>query len=99
MWDSVNNGQPLYELHNNKSLRTPDLDDCEGILGVDVLNNHKGILNLGGGNLDLGGHIIPLDHSSFVSTPASRDPTLVLLSSCNQWLIALKGFWCLRGNK
>ena len=48
-----------------------DLDGCEGILGVDVLNNHKGVLNLGG-------HIIPLDHSSFVSTPACRDPTLVL---------------------
>ena len=54
-----------------------DLDGCEGILGVDVLNNHKGVLNLGGGYLDLGGHIIPLDHSSFVSTPACRD--LILL--------------------
>ena len=47
-----------------------DLDGCKGILGVDVLNNHKGVLNLGGGYLDLGGHIILLDHSSFVSTPA-----------------------------
>ena len=25
MWGSVNNGQPLHELHNNKSLRTPVL--------------------------------------------------------------------------
>ena len=48
-----------------------DLDGCEGILGVDVLNNHKGVLNLGG-------HITPLDYSSFVSTLACRDPTLVL---------------------
>ena len=48
-----------------------DLDGCQGILGVDILN-------LGGGYLDLGGHIIPLDHSSFVSTLACRDPTLVL---------------------
>ena len=55
-----------------------DLDGCECILGLDVLNNHKGVLNLGGGYLDLGGHIIPLDHSSFVPTPACRDPTLVL---------------------
>ena len=28
-----------------------DLDGCEGILGVDVLNNYKGVLNLGGGYL------------------------------------------------
>ena len=25
LWGSVNNGQPLHELHNNKSLRIPDL--------------------------------------------------------------------------
>ena len=49
-----------------------DLDGCEGILGVDVLNNHKGVLNLGGGYLDLGGHIIPLDHSSFIPTCLCR---------------------------
>ena len=35
-----------------------DLDGCEGILAVDVLNNHEGVLNLGGGYLGLGGHII-----------------------------------------
>ena len=52
-----------------------DLDGCEGILGVDVSNNQKGALNLGGGYLDLVGHIIPLDYSSFVSTPSYRDPT------------------------
>ena len=27
LWGFVNNGQPLHELHNNKSLRTPDIDD------------------------------------------------------------------------
>ena len=27
LWGSVNNGQPLHELHNNKSLRTPALTD------------------------------------------------------------------------
>ena len=26
LWGSVNNGQPLHELHNNKSLRTPGLN-------------------------------------------------------------------------
>ena len=48
---------------------------CEGVLGVDVLHNRKRVLNLGGGYLDLSGHIIPLDHTSFVSTPICRDPT------------------------
>ena len=68
-----------------------DLDGCEGILGVDVLNNHKGVLNLGGGYLDLGGHIIPLDHSSFVSTPACRDPTLVLPELLQSIVDRIKG--------
>ena len=30
LWGSVNNGQPLHELHNNKSLRTPGLRQCNG---------------------------------------------------------------------
>ena len=76
-----------------------DLDGCEGILGVDVLNNHKGVLNLAGGYLDLGKHIIPLDHSSFVSTPACRDPTLVLPEFLQSMVDRIEGFWCLRGNK
>ena len=27
LWGYVNNGQPLHELHNNKSLRTPDIEE------------------------------------------------------------------------
>ena len=40
------------------SMIVGDLDVCEGILAIDVLNNHEGVLNLGGGYLGLGGHII-----------------------------------------
>ena len=63
-----------------------NLDGCEGILGVDVLNNRKGVLNLGGGYLNLSGHIIPLDHSHllflhrFVGT--RLNPTRVLAINC-----------------
>ena len=35
---------------------------CEGILGIDALNAHKGVLNVGGGYLELQGKIIPMHH-------------------------------------
>ena len=31
LWGSVNNGQPLHELHNNKSLRTPGIEFEDGV--------------------------------------------------------------------
>ena len=55
-----------------------ELNGCEGILGVDILNANKGVFNFGGGYLDLQGHIIPLDHTSVVCTSSCHTPSFML---------------------
>ena len=45
-----------------QSLVVGQLHGCEGILGIDALNDHKGVLNVGGGYLKSQGKIIPMHH-------------------------------------
>ena len=45
-----------------QSVVVGQLHGCEGILGIDALNTHRGVLNLGGGYLELREKIIPMHH-------------------------------------
>ena len=45
-----------------QSLVVGQLHGCEGILGIDALNTHKGVLNIGSGYLELKGKITPIHH-------------------------------------
>ena len=46
LWGSVNNGQSLHELHNNKSLRTPALEDAFGSLNI-AIEEHFNLVTKG----------------------------------------------------